>query len=459
MNYITYRHPIIPVLDVCCDKLSRVLVTRRTLFLLALASLWIFFTGLVHSFFQIFWLHIIVVAFLVILDYSFSASRENIIISRNCEEKLSLLVENSVTLTLENVWDSTIRGRLVDDYPDPGRINPEYLDFNLPKGETITLNYRYRPEARGDIIFPRVYLRIYGRWGFVIKRITYPLETRVQVFPDLIQTRRYDLLAKKGALFAAGIKPIGRFGRGNEFSQLREYLPDDEFRAIDWKGSARKGSLVVREYQVERSQPLTLFIDCGRQMVGRIDEHTRLDYAINAALMLAYVAILKGDQVGLLAFSTKIQAFITPRRGASQLNRIIKALYAIQPSEVESDYAGAFRQFLASWRKRSLIVLFSDVVDPSASSVLLGHLPSLHPRHLPMAVLLKDPELVAIETMVPQTQSDLYEKAVACDLASSRELASRQLRQAGCLVIDTAPQKLSVEVVNEYLKLKARSLI
>lgn len=427
--------------------------------MLAAAAVWLLLGDISRTLGSLFWVHIAIWALIALLDGIYAPGRQDVGLSRACEPRLSLLEENPVTITIKNLWDGKLVGSLVDEYPEPGRAGPERLDFAIPRGESRQLSYRYRPEARGDVVFPRVHLRLLGKWGFIVRRLAVPLETKCQVYPDLIQTRRWDLLARKGALFAAGFKPIGRFGRGTEFSQLREYLPDDEFRKIDWKATARKGSLVVREYEVERSQPLALFIDCGRQMIGRIDEHTRLDYAINAALMLAYVAILRGDQVGLVAFGAKIQHYLAPRRGAAQLNRIIEALYDAQPSEVESDYAGAIRTFLATWRKRSLIVLFSDVVDPSASSVLLGHLPSLHPRHLPLAVLLKDPELAAIERQVPSTVSQLYEKAVACDLATGRDLAARQLRQAGCLVVDVAPQDLTVAVVNEYLKLKARSLI
>jgi uncharacterized protein (DUF58 family) len=436
-----------------------VLLTRRTFIFLAPAAAWLLMSDLSPVFITVFFAHVSTAVVLILVDFIFSPGRDDVAIERSCEARLSLLDNNTITINLKNLWDGKLNGALVDEYPDPGRADPEQLDFLVPRGEEKELTYRYRPEKRGDVVFPRVYLRLRGRFGFVIRRLTIPLETKAQVYPNLIQTRRWDLLSRKGALFAAGFKPIGRFGRGAEFSQLRQYLPDDEFRAIDWKASARKGELVVREYEIERSQPLALFIDCGRQMIGRIDEHTRLDYAINAALMLAYVATLKGDQVGLVAFGAKIQHYLAPRRGAAQLNRIIEALYGVQPSEVESDYAGAFRKFLATWRKRSLIVLFSDVIDPSASSVLLNTLPSLHPRHLPLAVLLKDPELTSIEHQVPTGPTELYEKAVAADLATSRELASRQLRQAGCLVVDVAPQDLTVSVVNEYLRLKARSLI
>jgi len=435
------------------------LPTRRSLILLALASIWILLSGFRAPLMSFFFLHVGAVLIFIIIDFLFSPTRDDIRIERRCEDKLSLLADNAVALWITNQWDRTLRGAMADEYPDPGRAEPESIEFTIAPKETKKLSYHYRPERRGDVVFPRVHLRIRGPLGFIIRRLAIPLVTKAQVYPNLIQTRRWDLLARKGALFAAGFKPIGRFGRGTEFSQLREYLPDDEFRAIDWKASARRGKLVVREYEVERSQPLALFIDCGRQMIGRIDEHTRLDYAINAALMLAYVAILRGDQVGLIAFGSKIQHYLAPRRGAAQLNRIIEALYDVQPSEVESDYAGAFKRFLATWRKRSLIALFSDVVDPSASSILLGHLPSLHPRHLPLAVLLKDPELTSIERQKPSNALELYEKAVACDLATSRELAARQLKQAGCLVIDVAPQELTVAVVNEYLRLKARSLI
>ncbi|MCX6647251.1 MAG: DUF58 domain-containing protein [bacterium] len=435
------------------------LLTRRSLIILASAAIWILIGSLFPPAQIIFILHIGFSLFFIILDYIISPQREDIEVFRHCEKKLSLLDDNPVTIEIINRSGRTIKGAMVDEYPDPGRADPERLEFEIQKKETRELTYRYRPEKRGDVIFRKVHFRIYGQMGFIIKRFSMPVETKAQVYPNLIQTRRWDLLARKGALFAAGFKPIGRYGRGTEFSQLREYFPDDEFRKIDWKASARKGGLVVKEYEIERSQPLALFIDCGRQMIGRIDEHTRLDYAINAALMLAYVAVLKGDQVGLIAFDAKIQHYIAPGRGMAQLNRIIEALYDIQPSEVESDYAGAFKKFLATWRKRSLIALFSDVVDPTASSVLLAHLPSVHPRHLPLAVLLKDPELIELERQAPENSMELYEKAIACDLASSRELASRQLRQAGCLVVDVAPKDLTVSVVNEYLRLKARSMI
>ncbi len=435
------------------------LLTRRSLILLATAAIWQILAGFAQFFISLLIIHVGLVVIFILIDFLFSPSRDDIEIERQCEEKLSLLADNPVSITITNHWDKPLTGSMIDEYPDPGRIKPERIDFHIAPGQSVTLTYHYRPEKRGDVLFPKVHLRIIGRLGFIIRRLAVKHETKAQVYPNLIQTRRYDLLARKGALFAAGFKPIGRFGRGTEFSQLREYNPDDEFRAIDWKASARRGKLVVREYEVERSQPLTLFIDCGRQMIGRIDEHTRLDYAINAALMLAYVAILKGDQVGLIAFGAKIQHYLAPRRGTAQLNRIIEALYDVQPSVVESDYAGAIKTFLSTWRKRSLIVLFSDVVDPSASSVLLSHLPSVHPRHLPLAVLLKDPELAEIEHQVPSNANELYEKAVACDLATSRELASRQLSRAGCLVVDVAPQDLTVAVVNEYLRLKARSLI
>jgi len=436
-----------------------VLLTRRSLIVLGTAAIWLLLSGLSPLMLTVFVIHVGVTVIFILVDFVYAAGLDDIIVERSCEEKLSLLADNPVTISIRNRWGRNLIGSIVDNYPDPGTARPVRMDFNIPNGEKAELTYRYRPESRGDIIFPRMHLRVRGRMGFSIKRLSVPVVTRAQVYPNMLQTRRWDLLSKKGALFAAGFKPVGRFGRGTEFSQLREYVQDDEYSAIDWKATARKGDPVVREYEIERNQPLTLFIDCGRQMIGRIDEHTRLDYAINAALMLAYVAVLKGDQVGLIAFGAKIQHYLAPRSGAAQLNRIIEALYDVQPSEVESDYAGAIRKFLATWRKRSLIALFSDVVDPTASSVLLAHLPSLHPRHLPLAILMKDPELTSLEKMSPASTAQLYEKAVACEIASSRDLASRQLKQAGCLVIDVTPQELTVAVINEYMKLKARSLI
>jgi uncharacterized protein (DUF58 family) len=276
------------------------------------------------------------------------------------------------------------------------------------------------------------------------------------VYPNLLAVRKYDLLTRRARLEEAGFRQTRRRGWGTEFESLREYVPDDEFRWIDWKATARRRRPISREYEVERNQTIVILLDAGRMMSAELAGLSKLDHAINAALMLGYVASLKDDSVGLIAFADDIQAYIPARRGRAHLSLMAEGLCHVQAVLREPDYGRAFAYLHTVARKRALVVVFTDLIDPEASERLLSQVAALYPHHLPLVVALSDTTVLGVARGVPQSAEEAYEKAVAEQLLTARDRALAVLKSRGALILDVPPDELSVQVVSRYLELKAR---
>jgi uncharacterized protein (DUF58 family) len=275
----------------------------------------------------------------------------------------------------------------------------------------------------------------------------------------LLEVRKYVILARRGRFSETGLKHSRLYGAGTRFESLRDYLPDDDYRRINWNATARTGRPISEEYEHERSQNITIMLDCGRMMTAVIKDMSRLDYAINSALMLGYVCCVKGDKVGLVAFSDNVEAYISPRGGKQQLYRIADALYDISPKMRQPDYEKAFTFVESKLRRRSLIVVFTDLIDVEISKTLTAYLPRLRQRHLVLCITLKDTELARLADEMPDTVEDVYQKAVAGQLLLEQQGTLSKLQQNGVLVLDSTPENLSVATVNRYLELKGRNLI
>jgi uncharacterized protein (DUF58 family) len=253
-----------------------------------------------------------------------------------------------------------------------------------------------------------------------------------------------------------GVTPVRRLGEGRLFESLREWVSGDDVRNIDWKATARRGKLIARQYEAERRQQVLLVLDTGRLLSGEIAGVARLDYVVQAALELAYAAVQHDDNVGVMAFADGVQFFVPPQRGRAGLRRVLDVLTVVEPTLVEPDYPGAFRYLAVRNRKRALTVLFTDVIDRFASEALVAHVATLRPRHLPLAVTLRNPELDAVAGLRPVGIEDAFRKAAAEELLRAREDALTHIRRAGVLVLDVAPQRAAQAVVASYLDLKRR---
>jgi uncharacterized protein (DUF58 family) len=321
------------------------------------------------------------------------------------------------------------------------------------------LRYHLRPVRRGDFAFGDINIRYPSALGTFTRQARYPAQAQVKVYPNVLDVRKYDLLARKGLLFELGLRPARIFGQGAEFERLREYNTDDEFRRINWKATARRGKPIAAEYETERSQYILSAIDTGRLMRPPIGDLAKLDYAINAALMLSYVATLKGDHVGMLSFADDVRTYLAPRRGRGQFYRMLEALYNVQFEPVEADYARALTYLGIKHKRRSLVVLFTDLVTLEAARPLIAHMARLAQRHLPLCVVISDPNITRLAAQEAHSSEAVYERAVAEMLLDERQVVLDTLHRSGVLTLDVPADKLSVALINKYLELKGRGVL
>ena len=378
---------------------------------------------------------------------------------RAVADRLSLGAENLVTLTVENESSWPIAGTL-RDIPPPEFASEEGTTQVRAEGRgTLTYRYHVMPRRRGHYAFGDLYLRLHGVLGFVARQMRFEATRTVEVYPNIKAVSKYQLLARKGALLEMGIRSMPISGRGTSFESLREYQPDDEFRFIDWKATARVGKPITQVHEVERAQNIILAVDAGRMMTPQLDGIAKLDRAINAALMVAYVAVASGDNVGLLVFGREVQRYLPPERGRRQLRTILQALHAVEAEMSEPDYPHALKYLAAKTARRSLVVIFTDLFNREASRRLLSAIASLHPRHLPICVTLRDPSIEGLLATRPSTSSDVYVQAVAEQLLVDREDARRTLQSRGTLVLDAAAEHFSIAAANKYLEVKAAGML
>jgi uncharacterized protein (DUF58 family) len=309
---------------------------------------------------------------------------------------------------------------------------------------------RGRGEESGFVIDSR------GPLGLGVQRDAMRLPWDTAVYPPLVTVRLRASVAQARRRREQGITPLRQLGEGRLFESLREWVPGDDLRHIDWKATAKRGKVIARQYEAERRQQVLLVLDTGRLLTADIAGVPRLDYVVQAALELAYAAAQHDDNVGVMAFADGVQHFVAPERGRRALKRVLDVLAVVEPTLVEPDYPGAFRYLAARNRKRALTVLFTDVIDRFASDALVANVASLRPRHLPLAVTLRNPELDAVAALRPQAASDAFRKAAAEELLRARDEALGHMRRAGVLVLDVPPQQAAQAVVAQYVDLKRR---
>jgi len=392
---------------------------------------------------------------LAILDALVTRRRAKFEVERLVDEKLSLGALNRVRIRLRSRCDRGLRLHVKDTPPVAFDTPIRDGRANLSPYSEATVVYTTVPTSRGDFEFGSIYVRGLGRWRLSTWQKVLPIKQAVKVYPDLLEVQRYELLARADRLQEIGFRTLRVRGQGTQFESLREYVPDDGYRGIDWKATARYRKPIVREYDIERSQNLVLMIETGRMMTAEVAGMSKLDYAVNAALMLAHVACATDDAVGLITFGRQIESFVPPRKGRAQVGRILDQLYAVQPTLDEPNYGAAVSTLAERSRKRALVVIFSDLVDADASQRLLTHIMALRPRYLPLLVTIRDLDLEAIASREPREVEEAYQRAVGADALAKREAALALVRSRGALVVDVPAAELTVSAVNEYLQLKA----
>jgi uncharacterized protein (DUF58 family) len=359
-----------------------------------------------------------------------------------------------VELTLCNQGERGALFQIIDSPPVDFDDARKPIELHLPPREEITQVYTLKSYRRGSFDFGSVFYRVRGPLGLIQRQGKVDLPQRVQVLPDMTGEGSRDLQLALAGAFRPGQRKAPLRGEGREFESLREHRRDDDFRHIDWKASAKRDKLISRQYETERDQRLMILLDTGRLMSPRIGDYRKLDYAINAAVHLAQVALHKGDLVGYAIFNEEMRAFAEPKKGQAQMARFVRNLTALQPSRLESDYAAVFHHVLRRCSRRTLVVCFTDLGDTqSAESVLQAALP-LRPRHLPVIVTVSNSEILAVTRKMPDNEFEVYRHVAAMEIWNDYQRTLRGLRSRGVAAVSVPAQELSTAAINEYLRIK-----
>lgn len=396
---------------------------------------------------------------LFVLDWRSTPAAAALTVSRYHHRKLPINDESVVELTVANETAVALRVQVRDEVPVEFRQRRQdrVLAVGLKPHGAVTLRYPVKPTYRGEYTFGNVNLRWGSVYGLFQRQSAYPIETTAKVYPNLLEIRQYQALARQGHTIHTGIRLLRHLGESGEFEQLRDYLPDDDYRRIDWKATARYGRPITTEFSPERSQNIILLVDTGRQMRSRplgAARTTRLDLVINAVLLFSYVAISRRDRVGVLTFDDTVQRYLPPQTGMGQFYRVVETLHDVQAGMSEVNYGRALRYVQIQQQSRSLIVLLTDPAGPEAARGLVHQLGAFYPRHLPLCVTLSDPMVLQTAQRAPYSTEAIYQRAVAEQIMDERQLWLDQLRQQGVVTLDVPAYQLTAQVINKYLELK-----
>ncbi len=371
---------------------------------------------------------------------------------RRVPGSLALGVRAEVTLRLVNGAGIGIRLDLHDHHPASFEAEGLPRRLDLGRAQWGDAAYQVRPVARGETRFGPAEVRLHSPLGLWLVRRTTGAPSLVRVYPNFRALAKYTLLATDNRLSQIGVLQVRRRGEGMEFHQLREYRQGDAQRAIDWKATSRTQRLIAREYEEERDQRVMLVVDCGRRMASKDDELSHFDHALNAALLLAHVALRQGDAVGMMTMSG-VNRYSEPRKSVAAVHAILNRVYDIEPTLSVPDYYLAARELMSRLRRRSLVVLLTNLRDED-DETLLPALKLLRTRHLVVLASLRE----AIISRALSARVDSFDRAVthaaAAEYLAGRERAFRRIGAAGAVCLDVEPERLAISLVNRYLELK-----
>jgi uncharacterized protein (DUF58 family) len=310
------------------------------------------------------------------------------------------------------------------------------------------------PTERGNFSFGDVAVRCTGPLGLACIDRRMQAAEDIQVYPNLLEVRRYEALVRTTLVRSGGYRAKRLPGAGREFSHYRDYTRDDDYRCVSWKATARRHKPITSVFESEHSQDILFCLDIGRMMAARVGTLTKLDHAINAVLMLTHVSQTFQDNLGLLVFSHTVHLYLPPTKGRAQHARFLQALYSVKPELCYVNYREAFSHLIAKHPKRALTMVFTDLLDDVDSREYLDAAALLRRFHLPLTFAVADVPLQQLAASQPHSRDELYDVLVARNLLDGRTELLRSLERQGVLVVDTVPDKLTIDAVNRYLALK-----
>lgn len=386
-------------------------------------------------------------------------SKNGIIASRKCPEKLSNGDENSISIFIENAYPLVTRVDIIDELPVQFQKRNFLYSFQLKPGEEKQFNYDVRPIKRGEYHFGLLNVYVSSILGLTKRRYKIETEQMLPCYPSFMQMRQYELLAFSNRLNEYGVKRIRRIGHQMEFDQIREYVKGDDYRTINWKATARKSQIMVNQYQDEKSQPVYCLIDTGRSMKMPFDGLTLLDYAINTSLVIANTAVIKNDKAGLICFGKEIGAHIPADGRRTQIRKIMEVLYNQETNYPEPNYELLHSSARRLIRNRSLLILFTNFESLDSMKRQLPYLQGLAKDHLLMVIFFTNTEIKEITQQSAKSIEEIYIKTIGEKFIYDKKLIVKELEKYGIHAILTDPKNLTINTLNKYLEFKSRGLI
>ena len=393
----------------------------------------------------------------VLVDFFMVPGRSKVGVKRVVPDRLAQGKEDQVELHLSNKSRRAVELWLVDGVPNDFVYDAGPIKVRLRRGEDAIIRYNICPSKRGHYKYSSLYMRVLPALGLLARQYEIVLESDAVVYPNLAKYDHFNYLLRHGYTNDPGLTSMRKYGQGTDFESLRYYVPGDSTNKIDWKATARRQQMIVRNFEPERQQNVLVAIDAGRSSVSEFDGLSRLDYFVEAAIMLAGVTLSRGDWFSLLVFGDKVDRYLPPVRKISNLNQVINQLYDVRPKLVESDYNAACHYLALKSRKRSLVCLMTDIIDSSANADIIGYMARFRRRHLPMAITVIDTDVNAVASESVFRSENLYQKAVAIDIMNQRNEALLSMSRSGVSVLDVEPRQLTPQLLKKYLEIKQKS--
>jgi len=378
---------------------------------------------------------------------------------RHSPERLSNGDDNEIGIYIENFYPFNLSVGILDEIPHQFQKRDVLFNTGLKTRQHKLLNYRLRPTKRGEYEFGVLRIYVQSPIGLVSRRYNFDQAETLPVYPSFLQMRKYELMAISNRLNEYGIKKIRRIGHSMEFEQIKNYVPGDDYRTLNWKATARRGELMVNNYTDEKSQHVYCIIDKSRAMKMPFDGLSLLDYSINASLVLSSVALIKEDKAGLITIAEKKGAIIPAERRPTQLNKIMEVLYKEKTRYLETNMELLYNVVRSTLKQRSLIVFFTNFESMSALERQLPYLKRIAKFHLLVMVFFENSELKTLSEKPAADVEGIYIKTIAEKFAYEKKLIVKELARHGIQSILTAPQNLTVNTINRYLELKAKQKI
>jgi len=398
--------------------------------------------------------------FLIILslcaDYLISPGRDAFMIKRVSAGPLKYKTKNEIIIGVTNDTRNPVFIELKDEVPQYHfNIISGDMAKTAPPGGYAEFTYAVVPGKRGAFTFKNIHMKTTGRFGLCHKYFIYGAPADMKVYPDMDDAGRYRLVLQKNRLLFAGERAVPVTGAGTEFQSLKEYVDGDDYRKINWAATARENKIVVNQYETEKNQPVYIMVDTGRSMGYSVKGYKKLDYAVNAALILSDIINIKGDNSGLIIFDTEVKTVILPGKGPEHRGAFMDALYHIEDTKNTPNYRSAFGIVAAKSRRSGVVFIFTDFETDVEADDILSAAPYIGKRHTPVIVLMENAPVVKLAETRVQNVKDAYRAGFAADYLARRERLIKKINAGGVLCVQTGAERFALESVNRYLTIRA----